>query len=844
MAGQNWDSVSRPVGSAAPAARPATQAAPPPIRLPYSPAKVQQQANQEREQNRADTRVGVDLEQNARAAEDHAKKMEALKANGGVETNVAQDQAAGHATQLLNNLNQIKAAGKADPQSLRPNIWEVGVGMVTDDPEALAWARKGGQGERQVVADSYNGVLDSLIYLSTGAAAPAEQMDRIKSTVVPTYFDDAKARQGKRQRLEAAIAAARLRAGPADLKTQAALAELEGSLDFLYADPDKPANAEKQRQIGDMLPPLKTVGADQFETEEFPPEHGAKHSNWIRSNPNASFDDYVAFRKGLDREYLPEENGKQFETVEKLSYNNPEWMGGLKAWYDHVQAHPELSIDTPAYTRELNASEYFWNMVGQSEPGVAAANFSNAATAGVPELLAGKKARRNFQRRNSESPWIAGISDAVGSVVPTTLVAKGLGKVLPQALDAEARMRNIAILAETGYGTARGANAAEPGNRGVGAMFGGGLSAVGAKGMQSLSSGARGGLSQRMRENLDLTSGNTEATLLQRMGKGDFEEGLQGLPLVRGARQESVEGFNQDKVRRALKLVDEELPGGVRAGTDANAKLHAILNQKYNELRPKIVGRFDNMFTRSTNTMANRVLTSGDSLKVDLFKEIQKAGAKFRTGAYDGNTFKDADQKLRQLSHDWSQVEAGPGIVNPSTYHEMAKVADKMRQQLRAQVARNDPAVGTQLKKLDTAWAHKLQIENATNRANGVYSPKQLLTTIKALDTSKGKGRSARGQALDQRYAQASEEILGSAPSKESTNLLQTSGAAYMLQKHPILLGLPASTIAGLSYTPGLKRLAKVLLTGKRGPKTEASIRALIAQNLRKYGTENREEEQ
>jgi hypothetical protein len=171
-------------------------------------------------------------------------------------------------------------------------------------------------------------------------------------------------------------------------------------------------------------------------------------------------------------------------------------------------------------------------------------------------------------------------------------------------------------------------------------------------------------------------------------------------------------------------------------------------------------------------------------------------------------------------------------------------VAEQFRTQLRAQVNRNDPIVGNALKKLDKAWAHKLRIEDASNRATatGIYSPQQLLTSIKKLDTSKGKGAFARGRAFDQKYAQAADNILGSLPAKESANLLQTMSAMYLMGRHPVAIGLPASIAGAASYTPGVKQLVKIMTSGKRSPKIDMVTRNVVGQALRKYGTEGTEE--
>lgn len=802
---------------------------------------MQQSVNQERQEDRADTRIGVDLAQDRRAQEEHDKKMAALAANGGVPTNVGEDQAAGHATQLINNVNIIKGAGRARPAALRPNLWEVGVSNLTDNPDALSWARSGDKGERQSVASSYDGILDSLIYLSTGAAATEDQVNRMKGSIFPSYFDGEKQKQSKRQRLEAAIAAARQRAGPADLKTQAALAQLEGSLDFMYDPATAKADAyANQKTIEDILPNPESKPSEGWETEDYPVEAQQAHVDWLATNPQASAQQYLDFRKQLHQQYAPE------EVRDDTTMFGPEALEQTEQFLEWRRTPRNEGNSIPAiqYRRKLGDIEAFFNDEAQRPEGVVATNYANAMTLGIPELLAGEKGRRNFHRKNAENPWLSLTGDLIGSAGPGALLTKGVQKLLPKGLDAVSELRRANVIAGTGQGAVRGAAAAEEGERTKGALFGGGLATIGGVAGQAFGGGSRSFAPKTQQADLDQLAGVKEMTLFQTMGKGAMEEGLQGLPAVRKARANSLTGMNRDNVNRALANIDETLPKGVKTGREATAYLHDMDSHKYNQLRPKIHGDFDDKFAMATKGLSDEVLRSGDSLKVDLLKEIQASLRKFASGKYDGASFKDANGKLRQLSTDWAKVDASSGVVSPSAYHDMARVAEKFRGQLRAQVNRNDPIVGNALKKLDKAWAHKLRIEDASNRATatGIYSPQQLLTSIKKLDTSKGKGAFARGRAFDQKYAQAAENILGSTPPKEHGNLLQTMSMMYLMGRHPLAVGLPMTVGGVASYTPGVKQLVKLLVSGKRNPQVELASRSAVGQALRKYGTEETEE--
>ncbi len=825
-------------------------------RLPYSPGKVQAQQNQQKEAERAEARLGIDQNQDARSAEAHGVKMAGITANGGVDTTPSQDQAAGHALNIINNLATLDEVSKDNPEAAKPSLWEVGVEMVTDNPNVMSWATSGnpGRGRAKAALDSS---LESIIWLSTGAAVTEPQGIRFKNEITPFYFDDPDTIKWKRAKLMSRIAEARVRAGPANVKIQKALDMLEQkgikfydmAFDEAKAEeaakqggkqggkPGQPATSEApnpwkdkdgfpQRQIGDMIPDAVLKPSDQYEYVEYPSEAVAKHNDWIRQNPNATAQDYLAFRKQLDSEYMfgPDQT---LEGQAAEEYDPTE----VDAFLQYYRQRPEAPIPPIFGKKRLTAFQKAHNWVAQSEAGNAVANFANARGFGLMEPLLTDKQRKNWHRRNMDSPWISTAADIAGSISPVGALSKAGAKVA----GSEAGAR---VLANTGYGAVRGAAGAQEGERTQGALFGGGLSALGAVGGEAFGSGSRGFSKPKTVENLDQLAGNKDMTLMQRMGLGHAEEGLQGLPIVRGARQKSIEGFNNDNVNRALKNVGAKLPKDTEAGFAANAKMNEILNAAYNRVRPKVVGEFDSAFKMATNGIRNGVMKSGNALKVDLYKELQGVLNTFKGGKYNGNTFKDADQKLRQLGNDWRQVDVGSGVTSPSTYHEMARVADKLRGQLRAQVSRNTPEVAGELKNLDRAWAHAVRIENATNRAKGVYSPDQLKTTIKTLDTSKNRGAFARGQAFDQEYAQAAESILGKVASKETANPLQTTAITHLMTKHPILVGTPLSVAMTASYTPGLKKLIEFLATSKRPKAIEKNFGTIVSQMVRKSQTE------
>lgn len=844
-----------------------TTAAPAP--LPSSPERIAEaqrkaqgaiyaannEGRQQESQANENLKTQFAAEANARAAEEEKRKKIAATNNGGVDTTASQDQAVGHLIMLTNSMNALKRIGKTNPKATQPGTMETLVSGITDNPTAISWSQHptllgmdlGGSDDRQAASVATNTALESAIWLSTGAAAPEDQVKRIKSTIAPNQADGESAKQMKKATMLAYIEQARVRAGPANLKAQQALKDLEDNLDSIYGIKGKTSTTSSANSsdafhdkegrpihtMADIIPEIKTQAAKDFELMSYPAAANQEHADWVRANPNATVADYIQMRKALDSKYGID-NSQQ-----DTDYSDPQAAQRAQDFLDYYRANPNADIPEIHWNRKLGMGEKALNSVTQTDPGLAVANYANAMSAGLPEMLVSQQKRDNFHQRNSESPWWALAGDLVGSINPVNKGSKPLAKVLGKKLVGEDAQRLAGLMAGTVYSGIRGGAAADEGQTMSGTGKGAALGFLGGLAGTAIGGGSRALNSAGTRADLDQLKNVAKMTVLQKMGLGQLEEGIQGLPGVRKARAQSIESFNLDNAQRALDHIDEKLPKGTKPGFDANAAVDKVASDAYNAVRPQVKGSFDQSYQTATQALEQNIRNSGSSLKKDLFKEIKSSLASFRKGSYDGNSFKDADQKLRQLAYDWRRVEAGPGVTSPSTYHEMAGIADKFRQQLRAQVGRNTPEIADRLKALDKTWAHKLRIENATNRSTtGIYSPKQLLTTLKMLDTSKGRGRFARGQALDQDYARAADNILGSAPPTEHSNPMQTLAALYVMMRHPIAVGGPAAALGIPAYTPGLKQLTKVLVSGKRSPEVEQNIRNLVSQTVRQRNTE------
>jgi hypothetical protein len=180
-------------------------------------------------------------------------------------------------------------------------------------------------------------------------------------------------------------------------------------------------------------------------------------------------------------------------------------------------------------------------------------------------------------------------------------------------------------------------------------------------------------------------------------------------------------------------------------------------------------------------------------------------------GAVTGETLKNIQTDLNNtikrysISTDADQVLVAQGLK-------------EVRSNLLDLIRRSNPQSAAELKAIDTGYANFKRVEKAAGLVSsdeGVFSPAQLQSSVRASDRSKDKGQFATGNALMQDLSEPGKTVLG--------NKLPDSGTPYRAML-PLILGggagaagypaLAAGMLAGpaLYSAPG-QRMAATLLT-------------------------------
>lgn len=570
------------------------------------------------------------------------------------------------------------------------------------------------------------------------------------------------------------------------------------------------------------------------------------HSALLRAHPRGTLtpEIYTRIRQSLDEQFKDQLQGYSTRsTPEEIKHFVDEYNRGAPISKIPSMNVPlgnigDFTLNDPLSRKPLEQARAKF---ASGPVGTLATNFFNAGSGGLVDLAIGQEGREAKDLANQANPKAALVGELGGSVIGMNrLQALGLKggrkflqrferKALEDApeyvlrRDAEATARQLLardIVTNAVYGGARGFAGANEGEGTSGAItgaiagtVGAGIGNVATKGITPVFSEATANALSRLQ--------GIKATTLQRLGLGKVEETLSGIPFSHGARAKSIESFNTDNWNRALSFIGAKVPKGMKPGTEMNAYGNSKLNEAFDTIRPQIKGSVDKPFEDAY--AAIKIQGTATPERAAMFNEIEDALKPLvdETGHYSGQGYKEASERLRYLGRHWS-VEPG-STATSAISNDMARLAEKTRQQMQFLVQRQTPEVGQRLKNVERAYARAVRIEDASNRAmalnESVYSPGQLLNSIKKLDTSVRKSASARGRSLDQPYAEAAARILGSSGVPNKISIKETSYVLAALglgaYSAPVIAPIVGGMATGL-YGPGLKQIIQKILTGKR----------------------------
>jgi len=786
-------------------------------------------------------RLRLAQQANEREARRQEQQQHDRELSGGFESKSEQDRAAFHASNILRKSLIIRNTLARHPDAIGPGLAEAVAGTVGEAPRRLVTKDTG----RQSLVNAYRSIVESLIYLDTGAAASEEQIRNLTGEIVPAYGDDQDALINKALSLQGRLDDAKMWSGPAGQRVGVPLApaikdNLTQNLDVrtIYALPptinldDYNGKTPEQKQLS-------------TETKQIPipPEMQKDYREAIAAKgglQNFTPEEYADLRTRLDQKYFVNAEAMSPETAKEF----------LESRKSIPNADPGNipPIEAPLSKGVLNGGDFTTGgligdkgaaVISSSGPGVAGMNAANAGLLGFPE----KFNKEAFDMTREVHPNWAVAGDMAGAVMPITAAESGAG-ALARKLGGAAGM-GTELAANAGYGAVRGANSAEDGQAltqaGIGALTGG----AGALGGRFLTKGSGGFVSPQTQAALDqLREIGADPTTLQRAGLGKFEETFRSLPFVRGALDKAEHSVIRGNTEQALRHLDgvseilaKNTPEGVGPAPELPTTLpkHLETGFETNTLLKDTFsgegGAYDSLWKRVGGAPTKGFAEGISALKLEasISPGIAKAfredlqplvvGLLNKTGTYDGTTVQDTLLQLGKLKRDYLAMADAATNGKPSDNRAIAAMADKLSKQIKSMVSENQPDLGTALTKIDTGYRQMKTVFDASVRGRateGVPSLGQTLSSVVKKDGSVDHDAVATNQAFGQKPITAATRVMGSKSVPETVSPWQTGTAlgigGISAVKAPAVLPIAAALGTAL-YTPGVKRITQALLS-------------------------------
>jgi hypothetical protein len=315
-------------------------------------------------------------------------------------------------------------------------------------------------------------------------------------------------------------------------------------------------------------------------------------------------------------------------------------------------------------------------------------------------------------------------------------------------------------------------------------------------------------------EGVELTMGQAGGKVAKQIEDVAAGAWVAGAP-IKGAQRRSIETFNRAAVNRALKPIGQALPDAVESGNDAVRHAGDALSKSYQDLLPKLSATIDPTLVKRVSALrqtANLAPAQAERFQQFIQSDVQRA--------FDPATGKATGRALKTLDEKLGKAAAGYKAAPDPDARALGDALTDLQGHLRGLVRRANPADAKKLRDVDTGWANLIRVETAArNSADGIFTPKQLMTAVRQTDRTGRKRATARGTALMQDLAKAGSDVLPSTVPDSGTagrllgllaigDLTGTIGTAAAV----------GGGAAGLSYTrPAQRAIVKAMTARPQG---------------------------
>lgn len=310
---------------------------------------------------------------------------------------------------------------------------------------------------------------------------------------------------------------------------------------------------------------------------------------------------------------------------------------------------------------------------------------------------------------------------------------------------------------------------------------------------------------------------------------GTLEEKATSIPLlgdmIKNAQRRGVEDLNRAAYNDVLAPLGQKFDGKI--GREGIAQVEQKISNAYQDVLPKLTFKADDQFGSEIANLMDMAknLPEQQAKQFEKIIKDQVVGKISQTGMMDGQTLKGVESVL-------SKEASGYGS---SAHFDDRKLGDALGEALasfRNTLTRSNPDQAEALSAANAAWAKYTRLRQAgqmLGAKEGVISPSQLQSAVRAGDASVGNGQFAKGNALMQDLSDPALSVLGShypdsgSAGRMFLGLLGAAGAGAI--NLPAAAGVSALT---LPYTRLGQKVMSGLLAGNRSNVTSPLAAGLL----------------
>jgi hypothetical protein len=304
--------------------------------------------------------------------------------------------------------------------------------------------------------------------------------------------------------------------------------------------------------------------------------------------------------------------------------------------------------------------------------------------------------------------------------------------------------------------------------------------------------------------------------------------------VIKGSRQKSFDEFNRAIYNKALEPIGEKSMADI--GNASISELSDKLGARYDEILPKLKFQSDNDFASKMKGIVSKAQIDlppeqfnqfSNKINSEVFHKMEN------DGSINGEKLKDIFSELNNKARNYQSSAS-------ANERSLGESLDNVSSLLRENIRKINPEHTKELSAIDNGYAHYSIIRDAAARLGskeGVFTPKTLLSSIRAKDTSVGKGNFSKGVGLMQDLSVNADKILGgnypdsgtagrSALMQGATGLLAAGGTASGFDMTlPLAIGT-----AMTPYTSAGRKIATAIMTKR--PDMASAVANAIQQGV------------